>query len=275
MTLPWLCAMASPYGPLGLVQYYRSLLFNPLLSLLVPEWARTTPSLRTAGFYLLGFLSVWVLGRCRRNLRAFDALALFLLLAAGLFAVRNMVWFSLAAVIITPRLLDEARDRRPRRNEAPRPIRLGLPLLVCAAALIAFPVGVSRAGSQGVDYPSAAAAAVARAAAADTSLRVFAETKYADWLIWQEPSLSGRVVYDARFELLRRRQLINLYFWSSHIGKHWENIAGCRAIIVLNREAEPLTERALLATGHVTRMFQNPQLAVLISRQPSPACDAR
>ena len=53
--------------------------------------------------------------------------------------------------------------------------------------------------------------------------------------MWQQPSLRGRVAYDARFELLRRRQLVNLYLWSNHIGKHWEAIPGCSAIIVINR----------------------------------------
>jgi hypothetical protein len=274
MALPLLCAVASPYGPLGLVHYYRSLLFNPLLALLVPEWARTAPSLRTGAFYLLGFLGVWLLGRCRRDLRTFEALALLFLLAAGLLAVRNMVWFCLAAMIITPRLLDQTGNGR-QPGEAPRLVRVGLPLVACAAALIAFIVGVGRASSHEAYYPSTAAAAVARAAAEDPSMRVFAETKYADWLIWQQPSLRGRVVYDARFELLRERQLVNLYLWSSHIGKHWENIPGCRAIIVVNRQTEPLTERALIATRHVTRIFRNTQLAVLISRQPSPACKTK
>jgi hypothetical protein len=274
VTLPWLCAVASPYGPLGLLQYYRSLLLNPLLSALVPEWARTTPSLLTGGFYLLAFLGVWLFGRCRRDVRAFEALALLFLLADGLLAVRNMVWSCLAAVIILPRLLDQARSSR-QPDEAPRLIRLGLPLAACAAALIALPVAVDRTRSHDADYPSAAAAAVAHAAARDASLRVFADTKYADWLIWQQPSLRGRVVYDARFELLRRRQLVNLYLWSSHIGKHWENIPGCRALIVLNRRAEPLTERALLATGHATRIFRDAAVAVLVSRQPSPACETK
>jgi hypothetical protein len=69
----------------------------------------------------------------------------------------------------------------------------GALLLVTAAPAPAGPVRVG--------------AAVAKLAARDPQLRVFAGDPWADWLLWTRPELAGRVAYDVRFELLTAAEM--------------------------------------------------------------------
>jgi hypothetical protein len=39
---------------------------------------------------------------------------------------------------------------------------------------------------------------------------VFADDRHADWLLWAQPSLRGRIAYDIRFELLTPQQFRTL-----------------------------------------------------------------
>jgi hypothetical protein len=57
-------------------------------------------------------------------------------------------------------------------------------------------------------YPPAGAAAAAQAAGGNG--RVYASLKYADWLLWEQPRLLGRVAFDARVELLTTPQIANI-----------------------------------------------------------------
>src|SRR5207244_11967687 len=41
-------------------------------------------------------------------------------------------------------------------------------------------------------------------------VRVYAADRFADWLLWHEPALEGRVAYDSRLELLTGQQLLSL-----------------------------------------------------------------
>ena len=36
---------------------------------------------------------------------------------------------------------------------------------------------------------------------------VFADVRFPDWMLWEDPQLAGRVAYDIRFELLRAHDL--------------------------------------------------------------------
>jgi len=266
ISAPWLCVFASPYA-FGLPHYYRSLLLNPLLGLLVPEWGRTTPSLTSANFYLVGFITVALLGRVWRSVTPFERAALLLLFANGMYAVRNMIWFALAAIVLVPGLLEPLLVRQGK--DAPQVIRRGLPLVASAIAVLALLVALDKSPSAYVRaYPSAAAEAVAHAAATEPRSHVFADTAYADWLLWQQPQLRGRIVYDARYELLTNRRLALLYFWKNHTGTHWDTIGGCRAIVVVNQDQEALTTRVLLATHRATTLYRDAHVAVLARHAP-------
>jgi hypothetical protein len=54
-------------------------------------------------------------------------------------------------------------------------------------------------------HPPAAAARIAAAAGADGI--VIADELDSDWLLWEQPSLAGRVAYDVRFELFGAREV--------------------------------------------------------------------
>ena len=58
--------------------------------------------------------------------------------------------------------------------------------------------------------PHAGGAAVARFMDAHPQATVFADERYADWLLWEYPQLVGRVAYDIRFELFTLDQLNDL-----------------------------------------------------------------
>ena len=203
-----LCCLASPYG-FGLVGYYRSLLANPQMAAHVNEWAATTLSLTTALFFLGLAAVVALLARHRSSVTSFEALVLVVTGLAGLNAIRSIVWFSYACVIVCPRLLDRAlpawQQAPVRAATARATAAVGL-----AAVLIATGLVVSRPPSWFERAWPADALAAAQSAASDPHVKVFADDRYADWLLWKDPALRGRVAYDVRFELFTPSQFRQL-----------------------------------------------------------------
>jgi hypothetical protein len=116
------------------------------------------------------------------------------------------------------------------------------------------------------DYPSAVARSISAVADGKSSVRVYADERYADWLLWKDPRLRGRVAYDARFELLTNRQLVDLYFWRSRIGPNWQGPALQDQIIVVDVANDRFVERDLLATGGVRRLYRDSNVSVLVRR---------
>ncbi len=258
VTLPWLCVLLSPYAA-SLPGYYAGMLFGHDFSALVTEWGPTTPGLLTAPFYGLAFGAVWLLARNRQAATTFEQLALLVLLVSGLLTLRNMVWFSLAAMVVLPRLL-AASFRESERIEASRAVKLGLPL---AAAALAGVVAVSVATRPGSWYERGShpdvADAVAAAAHEHAALPVMASVESADWLLWRVPSLRGRVQYDARLELLSKQQLLKLYRWQNHVDD-WRSIPGCRALVLVDGGEEA----ALVRWPDVRRLYRDHGVSLLL-----------
>jgi hypothetical protein len=116
------------------------------------------------------------------------------------------------------------------------------------------------------DYPSAVARSVSAVADRNENVQVYADERYADWLLWKDPRLRGRVAYDARFELLTNRQLVDLYFWRSRIGPNWQGPARRDQVIVLDVANDRFVERDLLAAGGVRRLYRDSNVSVLVRR---------
>lgn len=250
----------SPYG-LALIDYYRSTLFNSGFSALVVEWGAATPSLTTAPFYVLAFSTFWLFGRHGSRLTRFEQLSLLITLLAGLHAMRNMSWFALTALILLPVMLTDAL---PDGYQPFARIRVAVPLLVCvSAAFLAALVLAKPAAWVERDFPAKALSRVEAVASRDPSSRIYADEHYADWLLWKDPSLRGRVAYDARLELLSNRQLVELYFWRSRIGSNWQSQARDDRLIVLDVANDTLVEHDLLARPSISRLYRNADLAVL------------
>lgn len=272
------CLVASPYG-VELISYYGSTVGNSDFGKLITEWAPSTPGLLTASFYLLAFAAVWIVAQNGRGAMAFDRLALAMLLVAALLAIRNITWFTLAAVMILPGVC--GKDERDKSEDLAFIVRFGGALLACAivaAATASFLVRSPRSFGE-KEYPSALGRSI-ESVARDPSARVYATERHADWLLWKYPSLTGRVAYDARLELLKGGDLSRIYRFQSQVGHGWERHADGYAIIVLPRgrgvdlpHTLP-TYQVLLNEGGLKLAYRDAQSVVLVRRSEAPTSRA-
>jgi hypothetical protein len=124
------------------------------------------------------------------------------------------------------------------------------------------------AGTPG--YAPDVADRVALTAKAHPKLPVFADLTLADWLLWRHPELAGRIEYDARLELLTRKQLLQLFHWRAHVGAGWRDIGGCPAIVVADPLQNPSTVPALVAGRGVRTVYRSSAAAIVV--RTSRAC---
>ena len=76
------------------------MLADPALHRLINEWAPTTPSMHTAAFYALAALTIWAIARRGARVPLFNRAAFLVTLLAAIDAIRNIVWFGLAAIVV-------------------------------------------------------------------------------------------------------------------------------------------------------------------------------
>jgi hypothetical protein len=251
---------ASPYG-FGLVHYYRTLLFNPLLSKYVNEW-RPSTFFATLPFFLLVFGVMWLVSRRPSTLTLFDKGALVVTAAAGLMAIRGIVWFALATLVLVPKALDaewpSAGTARPPRSVRTLAIFCSAAAVVAATfSLVELPRALARS------YPEGAVAAVQNAARQNPSFSVFASERYADWLLWRDPSLAGRLAYDVRFELFSQRQFEQLALFHDGLGLGALHNA---RLILLDRARDSRAARRLMAESGTRQLFSDAAVVVLLRR---------
>jgi hypothetical protein len=215
-------------------------------------------------FYVLGAAALLLLRRHRSRLTGFEQLALVGLLLAGTSAIRSIVWFSLAALLVLPRLLDGALSEWPRRlGRRPALLLAGAAL---AAMLVSTGVAIAKPSARDTEgWPAAAAERTAALVALRPGATVLADDRYADWLLWAQPALSGRIAYDIRFELLSRRHFeqIGAYHGRS---PGWRSAIGSYDVLVVDEEDGPELVRALLAGSAYELAYRDPAVAVLARR---------
>ncbi len=268
-----LCLLASPYG-LGLIPYYRLMLLHPPLASVVSEWKPPTVSAVTAIFFASAFGVATLWGAHRRVLTSFERWALPLLLVFALSAVRNTIWFELAAAVGLPRLIDAAW--RPNSELTPRLRRVNLLLAAGAlgSVLVVCVVEFSRSPAW-FDRSSPPAAAAAVAAAAGPTATVLADDEHADWLLWLQPSLSGRIAYDVRFELFNSHELRQIVL--IHSGSHpvWRRCASQARVVTFDGPKDEAAARReqVLAPGSRT-IFRSPTF-VAVQQPGAPAGSGR
>ena len=266
-----LALLASPYG-IDLVGYYRLMLLHPPLADFVQEWRPPTLGVVTAAFFVSAFATTALWSRHQRVLTSFERWALALLLVGALTAVRNAAWFEFAAAVSFPRLLDAAWPA------SVAPLAVGrINLLVGSVATIAAVVVVATHiappnGWLGRDWSPAQAAAVA--AAAGPYGIVLADDQHADWLLWQQPSLEGRVAYDVRFELFTHRELVQLSRLYEASPSVWDRCGAGAAVVTFRNDVElrRFAEAGVLSRDR-RRITQGSQFAAIA--QPSPAKPCR
>ena len=260
-----LAPVASPYG-FALVGYYKHLLANPLLHWFIDEWGASTLSTRTAIFYALAFLTIWSLARYGVRLTLFARLALILTLVSAVSSVRNIVWFGLCALVLLPRALDPYFER----IEFTALARLTRPIGIAAAAAAVGAAGFAATRSDEwflQRWPTAQASEIAALADRTPSRRIFADDRYADWLLWSEPRLRGRIAYDVRFELFSSGQIRKLSSYRNRIGDDWRAASDGYGLIVFDPALQEDVERGLLAESRFRVAARDSDLVVLARRR--------
>ena len=257
--LPLGCLFASPYG-FHLLRYYQELLANPLMSQYVDEWR--APTFRTALiFFALVAVVLWLVARHGRILTPVERFALLVTTVAGFTTIRGIVWFGLVAIVVVPKLVDKSLNRREERMSSPL-------LVTLAAVCVAVALGVlgtrlaQLPRALAVSHPDGAARIVDTVAASDPSLVVFASERYSDWLLWKDPQLSGRLVYDIRFELFDETRFAQLA--SFHVqGEKRDEIAAGARLLVLDARADALAAKNFAADPGAKVLYKDSYVVVI------------
>ena len=207
LVLSPLLLLVNPYG-LSIVSYYGATLFNSQFGKVVTEWEPvTTRPVAAVMVFALAAAMVWVMGRSGRRMPAFEQLALLLLGVGAIFALRNISWYGLGLVMLLPGAVTRLSPDKP---VAPRRTRVNL-TLVCASLITVLVTLVVVAAKPArwfqSGYAVRAATKVAEVAREHPDARIYADNRFADWLLWLQPGLIGRIAYDIRFELLTQSQL--------------------------------------------------------------------
>jgi hypothetical protein len=263
LALPAACLFASPYG-FHLAHYYRSLLGNPSMSHYIQEWQ--APTVRTATvFFVLAAAVLWLGARYGAVLTGMERCALLLTGVTGLLTIRGIVWFWLAALLLVPKLLD-ARSTRVSPAPASRPLAAVAAVWACAAVATAAVPLVHLPHAIDSAFPDSAARVVAGAAQRDAGLKVFASERYADWLLWRDRNLAGRMVYDARFELFSKRQFAQLSAFRDQSATRDEITQGAR-LFVLGFRGDRLAIRSLTSEPGAKVLYRDDELVVILRAQ--------
>ena len=231
----------------------------------VTEWQPITSSPGTAAvFFLAAGSPSGPSGATPSRTTLWERLALLVLAAGSISVVRNILFFGLFALMVVPVWLaigaraeaaTEPADAvaetgvaatgesstAPRADRRRGRINAGLALTAAAAVLIASVATLVRpASALELNYQRPALlAAVQRATQADPSLKVLAEDRFADWLLWRDPALSGRIANDVRFELLTAGQLNRINAVFGVIGPNWKQAARGYRLIVMDKKYVP------------------------------------
>jgi hypothetical protein len=255
-----LAAMCSPYG-VQLIGYYHHMLGNLPLSEFVQEWGPTTPQ-KAWLFYTVVLATLWLLGRVGAVLTPFERLALLSSVAAALITIRNVVWFELAAAILLPVLIGAWRPSVPPANPGPLTRWTGrisaAALAIVVLSLLAPPVSWYEK-----NFPRSASAAIASATRAPGE-EVFASDRLADWILWTDPALRGRVAYDVRFGILTRRQLNELVSYHERSGATWRDLTNGYHVLVFDRGQDSKAAAAFRRDPDFRVAYRDHRVLVLV-----------
>jgi hypothetical protein len=255
-------SVVTPYGT-DIVGYYHRTLLNPSFHVFVAEWRPLSLGLRTAPIYLLACVSIWLVARHVQTLGTFAVLAQLLFVVLAFSAVRSAVWLGFGSIMLLAPALDaELRHRELENRRINLLIGLGgsaFALLACLAAISNGATALMRG------FASGAGDTVAKAAGADPSARVLADERFADWLMFEHPSLVGRVAYDASFEQLTSKQVALIIRWKDLVGD-WKAASRGATAIVLNLPNDRPLVAAYQSDRSVRMAYRDKQVAVFLRR---------
>ena len=262
-----LCLLLTPYG-LGMLSYYHSTLGSGPLRHAVTEWQPITSVWPEAmAFFVLAGITVWSFGRRTDRTTAWEKIILLVLAAGSILVIRNALLFGLAALVIVPFAVDGAVPRKVRR---PAPIRnklntaLSWTTIAILAGTVAFTL-LRPASAFEYDFQRPALLTAVRAATHDDpSLKILADVRFADWLLWRDPQLGGRIANDARFELLAAEQIITLERVFNALGPDWKQGARGYRLLVLDRMASPDAVKGFLEEPRHRVLYDDGERVVIL-----------
>jgi len=256
-----LCLFVTPYGA-SVVSYYRATLFNPSFGKLVSEWQPVTSyTLLAVPLLLLIVGTIWALGRSGRRTPAFDQILLAVLALGAIDAVRNITWFGLAVVVLLPATIGRLRPAKP---AAERRRRLNVTIAGLSVALIVVGIAAVAARPAGWferTYPASALATVERTVAQQPHTKIFADVRFADWLVWHDPSLGGHIAYDTSFELLSQAQMTTLNTLSQAVIPGHPDPFAPYSLLVL-APANKSVNRIVLARTHAHLVLRTKKVVI-------------
>jgi hypothetical protein len=262
-----ICLLLTPYR-LQTVSYYHDTLLNSALKHAVTEWQPiTSSSLIAVPFFLLVGIALWSFGRQPGRTTSWDRLALIALAAVSVSVVRNVAFFGLCALALVPVSLEGALPEPQRRNAPPRP-RVNASLVAAALALVAITLLATlerpAARFESASQRAAMLDTVRAATGADPQLDVLADTRYADWLLWRDPALGGRIASDARYELYSARQINRLLRTFEAVGPAWKQGANGYRLVVLDVKADRESVAGFLAEPGRRVLYDDGQRIVIL-----------
>jgi len=83
-------------------------------------------------------------------------------------------------------------------------------------------------------------------------------------LLWKDPALSGRLVYDIRFELFDRRLFDELLAFHERTGADWKRMLYGARLVVLDRNTDGRPARALKSEPGVRVLYEDRQVVVIL-----------
>ncbi|MDQ6806289.1 MAG: hypothetical protein M3065_15310 [Actinomycetota bacterium] len=245
-----LCLLATPYG-LSILSYYRTMLFGSTVHV-ASEWQPiVSNALVAAPFFVVAAIAVWSVARDRSRTTLWEQLALLLLAAGSIYAIRNLLFFGLMTLMVLPVALGAAARPRLESNGQSAIRRRGLVnALLCGAALAivlatAAAALVRPASAIELHYQRARILTIVEnVTRAHPSIKVLTDDRFADWLLWSDPGLSGRVANDSRWELLTPSQVNTLQVAFTATGANWQLGARGYRLLVLDKKYEPVATAA-------------------------------
>jgi hypothetical protein len=240
--------LLTPYG-LSMIAYYRSTMVSSTLRHAVTEWQPVTSvPLTAAALLVVAGIAVWSFGRRPERTTLWEKLALVILAAGAVSVVRNALFFGLFALTVLPVSLAWGKSdphtgtsdgsggpsRRLLINGALAAVACGALVIAAAATLVRPASGLE----YGFQRPGVLTA-VERATRANPALRVTADPRFTDWLLWRDQALAGRLAYDVRYELLTAPELGGFESLFQQSTPDWKAAAHGYRVIVLSRVYDP------------------------------------
>jgi hypothetical protein len=193
----------------------------------------------------------------------FELLAELVLIASALWALRSAVWLGLGSIILLAPALDSELGGRELAVERMNRL-VGLFGAAFAAIMLAATLSQGSSGLTSSSFPKAAGNTVARAAASRPHATIYSNERYADWLLFEHPELTGRVAFDARFEMLSADQLQRIFVWTNQITDHWRRTIAGSGVVVLDLPDEQPIKSSLQRSGNLRATFSNKDIAVFV-----------